>query len=91
MFAAGVVEEVRSVTEISPTAEQAIGFLEIRALLSGSMDETECRQRITLQTQQYAKRQMTWFRRSSAWQIVNLREETQPAEAVRDLINAPAV
>ena len=91
MFAAGVVEEVRSVTEISPTAEQAIGFLEIRTLLSGKMDEAECRHRITLQTQQYAKRQMTWFRRSSAWQIVNLREETQPAEAVRDLINAPAV
>jgi tRNA dimethylallyltransferase len=64
MFVAGVVEEVRAVEDISITASQAIGFAEIRRLLAGEIDETECRERITVQTQQYAKRQMTWFRRT---------------------------
>lgn len=63
MFAVGVVEEVRAAGEVSTTAAQAIGFREIHALLRGEIDERECIARIQQQTRQYAKRQMTWFRR----------------------------
>jgi tRNA dimethylallyltransferase len=63
MFEAGVVEEVRTAGEVGPTAAQAIGWREIRDLLAGSIDEPACRERITLATRQYAKRQLTWFRK----------------------------
>jgi tRNA dimethylallyltransferase len=62
MFASGVVEEVAAVTTISPTAEQIIGFRQIRSLLAGEIDEATCIRRIQQLTRNYAKRQMTWFR-----------------------------
>lgn len=65
MFAAGVIEEVRASGPVSATAAQAIGFREIEALLRGELNEPECIARIQQQTRQYAKRQMTWFRRES--------------------------
>ena len=63
MFAQGVVEEVAAVTQIGPTAAQAIGFSLIRSLLAGEIDESTCRALICQQTRQYAKRQTTWFGR----------------------------
>jgi len=62
MFANGVVEEVAAVTTISSTAEQMIGFRQIRSLLAGEIDEATCIHRIQQLTRNYAKRQMTWFR-----------------------------
>jgi tRNA dimethylallyltransferase len=62
MFANGVVEEVAAVTTINPTAEQMIGFRQIRSLLAGEIDEATCIRRIQQLTRNYAKRQMTWFR-----------------------------
>lgn len=69
MFRAGVVEEVRTERargEIGPTASQVIGWREIGALLDGTMTEADCRAAIVTATRQYAKRQMTWFRREPA-------------------------
>jgi tRNA dimethylallyltransferase len=71
------------VGKVSATAQQAIGFREILALLEGRIDEAECRARITTQTQQYAKRQMTWFRRDSDWQVLQMGQEESPTEAAR--------
>ncbi len=65
MFAAGVEEEVRAVSEIGPTAVQAIGFREIRELLAGRMQREASIRAIEDATRQYAKRQMTWFRRET--------------------------
>jgi tRNA dimethylallyltransferase len=63
MFAHGVVEEVAGIKAISKTASKAIGFSLIRSFLAGQIDENTCRELICQQTRQYAKRQMTWFRR----------------------------
>ena len=63
MFAHGVVKEVAGVKAIGKTASKAIGFSLIRSFLAGQIDETTCRELICQQTRQYAKRQMTWFRR----------------------------
>jgi tRNA dimethylallyltransferase len=82
MFEAGVVEEVRRAGEIGPTAAQAIGWREIRELLAGSMNEQDCRERITLATRQYAKRQLTWFRREPALRVV----EIAAGEPVGDVV-----
>ena len=78
MFSAGVIEEVRRVDEISMTAQEAIGFREVQDLIKGEIDELECRRRITIQTQQYAKRQITWFRRSADWHTLKLNKDEPP-------------
>jgi tRNA dimethylallyltransferase len=67
MLAAGWVEEVRRVLEMgySPRSKplQAIGYREIREYLDGEREAASLAPAITLRTQQYAKRQVTWFRR----------------------------
>jgi tRNA dimethylallyltransferase len=63
MFEHGVVAEVAAVEAIGPTASRAIGFQLIRSLLAGTIDTATCREAIKQQTRNYAKRQMTWFRR----------------------------
>ncbi len=67
MMSAGLVEEVRSLLErgVAPTctAMQAIGYKEmVCALLNGRPAE-EGAEEIKLRSRQYAKRQLTWFRR----------------------------
>jgi tRNA dimethylallyltransferase len=74
MFAAGVEDEVRAVGEVGPTAAQAIGLREIRALLAGEITRPACIDAITLATRQYAKRQLTWFRREQTLTTLNLDE-----------------
>ena len=84
MFAAGVVDEVKAVSEIGPTASQAIGFREIRELLEGRLTESECITRIQQQTRNYAKRQLTWFRKEPHFRIVELIErETDESQLER--------
>ncbi len=81
MFAAGVVGEVRGAAEVSATAAQAIGFREIQALLRREIGEAECVAHIRQQTRQYAKRQMTWFRRESHFTPL-LLADAEPADVV---------
>lgn len=66
MLAAGLVEEVRRLmreSERYPTAAQAIGFKEIAAALEGRMTMDEAVDRVKQATRNFAKRQLTWFRR----------------------------
>jgi tRNA dimethylallyltransferase len=63
MFERGVVAEVAAVESIGSTASKAIGFQLIRSLLAGTIDMPRCRDAMKQQTRNYAKRQMTWFRR----------------------------
>ncbi|MFL6529375.1 MAG: tRNA (adenosine(37)-N6)-dimethylallyltransferase MiaA [Chthoniobacterales bacterium] len=72
MFANGVVDEVRAVSAISATAEKAIGFREIKALIAGEISEAECREKVTQATRRYAKRQLTWFRHQTNFEPLNL-------------------
>jgi tRNA dimethylallyltransferase len=88
MFAAGVVEEVRAVKNLGPTAEQTLGVREIRALLAGEISRAECIAKIQQFTRRYAKRQLTWFRRQTNFASLNLSAH-RPAEAV-ELISQSA-
>ncbi len=72
MFAAGLVDEIRALGELSETAERAIGIREVRALLAGEQSESEAIAAIQQSTRRYAKRQGTWFRREKALQSVCL-------------------
>jgi tRNA dimethylallyltransferase len=77
MFAAGVVEEVRTCGETGPTASQTLGLREIRALIAGEMDPAACSAAIQQSTGQYAKRQMTWFRREAALTPIEIAPTTR--------------
>ncbi|MGN0678062.1 MAG: tRNA (adenosine(37)-N6)-dimethylallyltransferase MiaA [Oscillospiraceae bacterium] len=46
-----------------PTAAQAIGIKELYPYLRGERELADCVEELKLRTRQYAKRQMTWFRR----------------------------
>jgi tRNA dimethylallyltransferase len=80
MFERGVVAEVAAVEAIGPTASKAIGFQLIRSLLAGTIDMSRCRDAMKQQTRNYAKRQMTWFRRSPY--------ESLPADSSVDFVVA---
>jgi len=63
MLENGAVQEVASAGELSPTAAQMIGVPEIRQFLRQEISLDECTQAMQAATRQYAKRQVTWFKK----------------------------
>jgi tRNA dimethylallyltransferase len=72
MFDAGVIEEVRTAGAMSENASKMIGLPEIRELLDGKTTIGQCVEQIQRATRRYAKRQLTWFRRQTNFQPLNL-------------------
>jgi tRNA dimethylallyltransferase len=77
MFENGAVEEVEALRamQLDPSlpAMKAIGVREIGAWLDGELERDEAIMLATIATQQYAKRQRTWFRnRMGDWPRVDL-------------------
>ncbi len=72
MFEAGVIEEVRAAGAMGETASKMIGLREIRELLGGKTSMLQCVAAIQQATRRYAKRQLTWFRRQTNFQSLNL-------------------
>ena len=72
MFENGVIEEARNAGAMSETASKMIGLREIRELLDGKMSISQCVASIQQATRRYAKRQLTWFRRQTNFQPLNL-------------------
>lgn len=69
MIASGWVEEVERLLAagVSPQAPalRAIGYRELVAHAQGEVSLPDARDRIVVATRQYAKRQMTWFRKQT--------------------------
>lgn len=65
MVRRGLVDEARRCFEQPnrPTAAQAIGCKELYPFFRGERSLGECIEELKLRTRQYAKRQLTWFRR----------------------------
>ena len=65
MFRKGWVKEVKRLSrhKLSKTASPALGYREIAQALAGEVDMGEARLLIKKRTRNYAKRQMTWFRK----------------------------
>jgi tRNA dimethylallyltransferase len=65
MIANGWPDEVerlaREVDDAAP-AWKASGYLAMRAMISGRISLAAARERVLVETRQYAKRQRTWFR-----------------------------
>jgi tRNA dimethylallyltransferase len=70
MIDAGLLEEIRNLPMLSPTAEKAIGVREMRALLAGHASLTDAVTAIQIATRQYARRQEKWFKREAGFKPV---------------------
>jgi tRNA dimethylallyltransferase len=77
MMEAGLLEEVNSVQEElekrekswkTITALQTVGYKELFMYLEGQLSLDEAVEKIKQHTGQYAKRQMTWFKKDTAFQ-----------------------
>lgn len=71
MFAAGLIAETVGLLErglaSNPTAQQAIGYRQVVEHLRGERSLAETVALVKSRTRQFAKRQMTWFRRQAGW------------------------
>ena len=66
MMSRGLLEEAQCCFDHQPdrpTAAQAIGCKELYPYLRGEKELSDCVEELKLRTRQYAKRQLTWFRR----------------------------
>lgn len=87
MFDAGLTDEVRALLDRgvprTATALQAIGYKECLALLDGTASEASVRDEIKLRSRQYAKRQLTWWRRREevSWYLWEKTRDFQSALA----------
>ena len=85
MFQHGLVDEVRGLLlrglAENPTAMQAIGYRQVVEHLRGKRPLPETIELVKIRTRQYAKRQMTWFRRHAYVNWINVGPD-ESAEAV---------
>ena len=70
MFDEGLINEtesvVRSYPDSQPRLEKTIGYGECLDIMNGKIRKDEAIELTTIHTQQYAKRQDTWFRKNSS-------------------------
>ena len=87
MFAAGLLEEVRSLTTAGQppgkTAGQAVGYREVIEHLHGGRDLASTVELVKMHTRRFAKRQGTWFRSLSECRFVPLDGEPDPLQTAR--------
>ena len=92
MFEQGLVEEVRSLLAEGLREEdismKGIGYKEVIHYLNGAYDLAACKELVNIHSRQYAKRQMTWFKRLPGIQWINLSEHTSKETVIGQMRNA---
>ncbi len=74
MFEAGAIDEVKGLLEqpLSLTAKKIIGLSEISEFLNGRISTEEARQTCKKNTRNFAKRQVTWFKKDKRIQWIDV-------------------
>ena len=89
MFTEGLVAEteqlLKSGLQQNPTASQALGYRQVIEYLQGLRPLAETIDLVKIRTRQFAKRQMTWFRRQLRVTWVHLDENQSTESVVNDL------
>ncbi len=84
MFARGLVEEARGLLQRglaeNKFAMQAIGYRQVVEHLRGERDLAATIELVKIRTRQFAKRQLTWFRRHGNCQWIELKPDCVSAE-----------
>jgi tRNA dimethylallyltransferase len=86
MLDSGWIEEVEELSrKVAPDAPawKASGYAAIRKHVEGDLDLSTARERVIIETRQYAKRQRTWFRHQlPSAAVTHLNPEDSRAQAV---------
>ena len=79
MLEAGLLDEAREFFTHTdhPTAAQAIGYKELRPFLDGVSTLEECVEGLKRTTRNYAKRQLTWFRKDDRINRIPAGKDTE--------------
>ena len=89
MFRRGLVEETRELLEHglaqNQTAMQAIGYRQVVEHLRGERPLAETIELVKIRTRQFAKRQLTWFRRQLDPVWIELKPDESLADAARKI------
>ena len=92
MFRRGLVEETRGLLgrglERNQTAMQAIGYRQVVEHLRGGPGLPETIERVKRRTRQFAKRQLTWFRRYGNCQWMQAGGGERPEDFLAEIISA---
>ncbi len=87
MFRQGLVEETRGLLQRglaeNQTAMQAIGYRQVVEHLRGEHTLAETIELVKIRTRQFAKRQLTWFRRHGSGRWMELK----PDETVKEILS----
>ena len=80
MLKEGAILEVKNFLKLKigreKTSSKVIGISEIKDFLNKKSDLREVREKITIKTRQYAKRQSTWARgQMLSWQKINPKDQ----------------
>ncbi len=89
MFARGLALEVKRLLKrkLSKTALQAIGIKELKGYFDGEYDLVRAKELMTTSTCQYAKRQLTWFRKDKRIHWVEVGSKESPQSITKKIIN----
>jgi tRNA dimethylallyltransferase len=92
MFARGLVDETRGLLqrglEQNKTAMQAIGYRQVAEHLRGERDLTETIELVKSRTRQFAKRQLTWFRRQLDPEWIELKPDESLEKCAQKICEA---
>ncbi|HEX5397608.1 MAG TPA: tRNA (adenosine(37)-N6)-dimethylallyltransferase MiaA [Verrucomicrobiae bacterium] len=90
MFSRGLVDETRKLLkhglEQNQTAMQAIGYRQVVEHLRGERNLPETIDLVKIKTRQFAKRQLTWFRRQLAPEWIELTKDETTEEALAKIV-----
>jgi len=77
MFQQGLVKEVKKLlkSKLSKTAGYAIGLREVKGYLEGQYDLDTAKSMMARNTQLYAKRQLTWFRKDKRIKWIEVEDK----------------
>lgn len=83
MFKNGLIAQVRMLLKrkLSRTASYAIGIRELKGYFDGLYDLEEAKRLMQRNSRNYAKRQLTWFRKDQRIKWVKVSEDEKPQEA----------
>jgi len=91
MFEKGLIEEVRRLIDLgfdkNTVAMQALGYKEVLAYLKGEITYDEAREIIKMGSRRYAKRQITWFKRTENIQWIDLDENDEINKIIKNIKN----
>ncbi len=83
MMATGLLDEVKGLTAYKDlNALQTVGYAELFAFLEGKISLADAVEKIKINTRQYAKRQMTWFKKDKDIKWFGVAEQPRLIEYV---------